>query len=278
MLWLNEFYSDIDAIVLYIFAAVSAINLVLAVGILILGCIIRADTPGSSINFYIAFGALAVVACNLITGLNPTDLSDDIMSAMCQFYPALLCYGLAAFIGGLLVRCIYIFAYYVKEDTDHKVHKHEWKPNVAMFFLLLINAAPILVWIMLYELESKKTADVLTCTSDEYSWFKMGLSIYYASLMIIAGIFVWPAIFYANSRGSRKSPSEVEANILSVIVWNMIFAAGSGSVVFFLYETTKTYEYAIIGGLIQYVIFVTLLLLLIAKIVVARRIQRSNAL
>jgi len=278
MLWLDQFEHDIDAIVLYIFAAVSAINLVLALGILILGCIIRADTPGSSMNFYVSFGALAIVACNLIVGLNPTDLSEDIMSAMCQFYPALLCYGLVAFIGGLLVRCVYIFVYYVKEDTYQKVHKHEWKPNMFMFMLLLIEAAPILIWIMMYDLKSEVTVIGTTgsvmCvskTTDDHKWFKVGLSAYHAALMILAGIFVWPAIFY-----SRKSPSEVEANILSVIVWNMIFAAGSGAVVFFLFETSLTYMYAIIGGLTQYVVFITLLLLLIAKIVVARRIQRNN--
>ena len=40
-----------------------------------------------------------------------------------------------------------------------QMHKQEWKPNMWMLFLLVIEAAPLLVWVLMFDLRGEQKVD-----------------------------------------------------------------------------------------------------------------------
>lgn len=288
-IWLDRFSQggpsldppELDPVVLYVLAAVSAVNLMLVIGLIVLSQVLKADTPGSSMNFYVGFGSLAIVACVVLKGLSAQDIGTAWhLDAICQFYPVVLCMGSVAIIGGLLMRMATLYSFY-KTDTPQKVHKHEFKPNIAMLFLLLIEGAALLVLIIFFQLHGTYVADGLekgVCKTainmngeDVYHWFCVAFSAWHALLLLIAAVLAWPAIYY-----SRRSPSETECNVVAVAIYNALFAIAAGAIVFFVFpDASATMMYAIVHGLMQYIVMATLVLLIGAKVCVGRTMAQD---
>ena len=65
---------------------------------------------------------------------------------------------------------------------------------------------------------------------------------------------------------SRRTPASAESSILSVAIYNTIFGVIGGTLVHFFYDGPKSTNYAIVGGITFWVIFLTLLLILIMKV------------
>ena len=65
---------------------------------------------------------------------------------------------------------------------------------------------------------------------------------------------------------SRRTPASAEATILSIAIYNTIFGVAGATLVHFYYDGSKSTNYAIVGGITFYIIFMTLLLILIMKV------------
>ena len=65
---------------------------------------------------------------------------------------------------------------------------------------------------------------------------------------------------------SRRTPASAEATILSVAIYNAIFGAAGATLVHFYFDGSKSTNYAIVGGITFYVVFMTLMLILIMKV------------
>jgi len=289
-MWL-EYWGDIDALIFYVFCAVAALVLVLAVVILILGCVFKVTTPGISMDFYIAVGGLALVVTVLLRGLDPSWWSLDSMGITCELYPSLLTFGLLWVIAGLLLRSCAIVSY--MRNPGKRAVRSEWKPNLGMIFLMAIDAAVVIVWTVLFPMEihmthglpqswsdklvqmdalaNVKNTTMYWCDGEYAKEFQIGVSSLHAGILLFAAIMVWPALHL-----SKKRDTSVETNFLAVATYNFLFSVVAGLLVYFMLATTPSYYYAIMGGLMLYATFITLLIVMISKIVSARRARYDD--
>lgn len=273
-MWADSF-GESDNVVFYVFCAVSAVIMVVAIGVIVMSCIVKTASPGSSMDFYIAFGGLAIVVTVLLRGVNPEWSNELGIEIACQFYISLLVFGLLWFIGGILIRCCAIYDFY-KHKEEKVVSRNEWKPNLWMVLLMLLDGVLVLVWVIVFKLETKQTGNnVYECEADHKSKWEAGLSVLHAMLIVIAAIIVWFAVTV-----SKRTADITNSIILAVVTYNLLFVAIAATLIFFLYEPegdiVMTSKYAIIGGLELYVVLFTFILLLFAKIVAARRAARGG--
>lgn len=277
-----EAFGDINqTAIFYVFAAVCALNVILALFVVIIGCFIRSRLPGSSIDFYVAFGGLALEVCVLLRGLQMDWASLEVMNAVCQVYPALLVFGLIWFIGGLLIKASALFHFY--RLGGEKPMNTEWQPNLWLLILMIIDVVIVLVWTLKYQptlLKSIQAVDLYECAGPKDKEFEILVAVYHGILLVLAALLIWPAVHY-----TRRLPTSFESSLLAVIVYNTLFVAIAATLAFFFagkvkllekYETDPNIQYAVNGGLISFAVFVALLLLLIGKVVAARRPDASG--
>lgn len=65
---------------------------------------------------------------------------------------------------------------------------------------------------------------------------------------------------------ARRTPASLEATLLSIAIYNAIFGVIGATLVHFYFDGDKSTNYAIVGGIQFYVIFLTLLLVLVMKV------------
>lgn len=281
-MWLTEL-GRIEDTVLYVFCAVIALNIILTVVLFLFSCICSLQgNPGSSMDFYIGLGGLGLLSTVIIKGLVVDDINLESVTILCQIYPCILTISATFFIGGMLLKACAIFNYY-KGNKSKRHISEEWKPNFWMVLLALIAAMTVFGWVMAHYMvliqapEITNTTALFTDDSDSYflcrgdhddKW-QMALSLYHAILLLIAGIMTWFAVCYAQNESSAA-----DANLLSVAIYNAIFVVVAGILLVYLFPNViadPTIRYAIIGGLTLWTVFFTLLMLLISRILHARK-------
>ena len=73
-----------------------------------------------------------------------------------QFYVSLLVFGLLWFAGGIMIRSCAIYDFY-KYKEEKVVSRNEWKPNLWMVLLMIVDGILVLVWVIVFKLETHNT-------------------------------------------------------------------------------------------------------------------------
>jgi len=230
-------------------------------------------------DFYISIGGLLMMAHLLTLGLHPEWGMATDYDTLCLLAPSILTFGLLLFLGGLLLKACAFFNFYTL-GKNKSIRRQEWLPNLWMLIILVVGAVIVVLWA--FEFPPDMTAETITvqtetnsnrtlvevwrCDGDRNSEFKIAVSALNGGLLLLAAIMVWPAMQVA-----RKQPTSGEASMLTAAVYNMVFAVTAGTLIYFFYDNQRHVIYAIIGGLKLYGILVTYILLIVSKIMAARR-------
>ncbi|KAI0241732.1 hypothetical protein LSAT2_020182, partial [Lamellibrachia satsuma] len=258
-MWLENFYDDIDRTVFYIFCAITGLVALLAVvGVIIQLCSKGKSKPGDSIDLSVQIGAILLCVTVLVRGVQSTT-SKDSLEILCDLYPALLLVGLTQFVGGLFVKAWSVYLYNTFNKDDKKPLAEEWKPNLWMWFLMVVVAAIIIVWAVLFEPKLIVDAKNYTCTSDRVFEWRTASSVWHAFLLFLAVVAV-PMNCYVNPNA--------QVTLLSLVIFNTLFCTVAAVVAYYTYENdtnTATWDYAISGGLIMWAAFFANIITVIGK-------------
>ncbi|KAK2162469.1 hypothetical protein LSH36_98g05058 [Paralvinella palmiformis] len=269
-MWLERF-GDVDVLVLYIFSAFCGLILLLGIIAILVPCCIphvNAYAPGGTMDFNVIIGGRLLALTILIRGIKPVWASESTLRILCQFYPAALLIGLTLFIGGLTVKgfTIYFYKWYKKPSalTD------EWKPNLAIWGLLIATGVVSVVWCMLFTPHLTEVSNqeyICYNRASDFEW-KVGTSVVHATLLLFA-VVIAPMQFVLSR--SRNTPCSPESTALSIVVVNTLLSVVAGLCVYFLYPASTTVMYAITGGIGLWMILFADVAMLTAKVIVAKK-------